>query len=268
MPKFARSKAEMVVAGVIPIDRLTDMRAPVESLATRVGRGQAEDAYGLRLPPPPPHLPANTPPTAAQLLRAYALLRGWTAGSGLPDESRAGRQMLKDYTSGKLLNCTLPPGTYPPMYIPFVHDPVTLQPLQPPSAPVRAPAAGGQAATSSPQTGVGAPGLAPQASMDSVGAASTSTAGGSAVVATGQAPVVLDEADLDLLMGGELGGAGGGVGLLPGAQSKTRRADHKFHKKAARSKGTRGEERAEGGYDGAAMTTGRKGGLVRVVGGW
>lgn len=40
MPKFARSKAEMVVAGVIPIDRLTDIRAPVDSLAARVGRKQ------------------------------------------------------------------------------------------------------------------------------------------------------------------------------------------------------------------------------------
>jgi hypothetical protein len=40
MPKFARSKAQMVAAGVIPIDRLTDMRGPVEVLAQRVGRQQ------------------------------------------------------------------------------------------------------------------------------------------------------------------------------------------------------------------------------------
>jgi large subunit GTPase 1 len=40
MPKFAASRAEMVIAGVIPIDRLTDMRGPVGELAARVGRPQ------------------------------------------------------------------------------------------------------------------------------------------------------------------------------------------------------------------------------------
>ncbi len=40
MPKFARSKAEMVAAGVIPIDRLTEIRSPVEVVAERCGRGQ------------------------------------------------------------------------------------------------------------------------------------------------------------------------------------------------------------------------------------
>ncbi|GFH16750.1 CP-type G domain-containing protein [Haematococcus lacustris] len=46
MPKFARSKADMVVAGVIPIDRLTEMRSPIEIMSQRVGRAQ-ERAEGL-----------------------------------------------------------------------------------------------------------------------------------------------------------------------------------------------------------------------------
>ena len=41
---------------------------------------------------------------------AFAVLRGWTVGHGLPDESRAGRQLLKDYTAGKLVHCLMPPG--------------------------------------------------------------------------------------------------------------------------------------------------------------
>jgi len=40
LPKFARSRAEMVAAGVIPIDRLTDIRGPVEVLAARCEREQ------------------------------------------------------------------------------------------------------------------------------------------------------------------------------------------------------------------------------------
>lgn len=37
---------------MIPIDRLTDVRAPVEAVAQRVGRPQLERVYGLRLPLP------------------------------------------------------------------------------------------------------------------------------------------------------------------------------------------------------------------------
>ncbi len=39
-------------AGVIPIDRLTDVRAPVEAVARRVGRRQLESVYGVHLPAP------------------------------------------------------------------------------------------------------------------------------------------------------------------------------------------------------------------------
>ncbi len=51
------------------------------------------------------------PPTSAELLRAVALARGWVVGNGLPDEARAGRLLLKDYTAGKLIYCEQPPNT-------------------------------------------------------------------------------------------------------------------------------------------------------------
>ena len=47
--------------------------------------------------------------------------------------------------------------------------------------------------------------------------------------------------------------------------SKPRRPDYKFQKKPVRTKGSRGK--ADDGtavYDGAAFTTGKRGGLVRV----
>ena len=50
-------------------------------------------------------------PTSAELLRAVALARGWVVGNGLPDEARAGRLLLKDYTFGKLIYCEQPPNT-------------------------------------------------------------------------------------------------------------------------------------------------------------
>jgi large subunit GTPase 1 len=131
LPKYAQSKAEMVAAGVIPIDRLTDVRAPVQVVADRCGPSQIADVYGIRLPgavPPPPSqqqqqrrqqqgqaeeaaaaAPAapeasssgqQGPAAAAGKLLAQVVLgtlaaaRGWTAGGGLPDEvgCRAGGQ--------------------------------------------------------------------------------------------------------------------------------------------------------------------------------
>jgi hypothetical protein len=63
-------------------------------------RRQLEAVYGFRLPRPAPHEAPDRPPTAAELLRAFAIIRGWVAGSGLPDETKAGRQILKDYVGG------------------------------------------------------------------------------------------------------------------------------------------------------------------------
>ncbi len=54
------------------------------------------------------------PPTAAELLRAVAAARGWVVGNGLPDEARAGRLLLRDYTAGKLLFCEWPPPPFGP----------------------------------------------------------------------------------------------------------------------------------------------------------
>jgi hypothetical protein len=45
--------------------------------------------------------------------------------------THTGRQLLRDYTAGKLLHCTLPPN-HPSgsnAYVPGIHDPVTLRPL-------------------------------------------------------------------------------------------------------------------------------------------
>jgi len=112
-PSFSDSRAEMVAAGVLPIDRLTDVVAPIDVVARRVPRAQLESVYAMRLPRPQPHEDPKRAPTGRELLRAYAATRGLTAGGGLPDETRAGRAILKDYTSGKLLFCEWPPGEAP-----------------------------------------------------------------------------------------------------------------------------------------------------------
>jgi hypothetical protein len=97
---------------------------------------------------------------------------------------------------------------------------------------------------------------------DDAAAASGSAAAGFAAAAaaaagtTGGDAVYLDPADLDLLE--SLNMAGG--------KAQPKRPEHKFHKKAVRSKGNRGQAQDGGGYDGAQLAYGKKGGVVRVAG--
>ena len=54
------------------------------------------------------------------------------------------------------------------------------------------------------------------------------------------------------------------LGVAAGAP-RARRPEYKLHKKAARSKGTRGRaDDGDAAYDGAAVGYGKRGGLVRV----
>ncbi|CAI6000396.1 unnamed protein product [Closterium sp. NIES-65] len=109
-PSFASSRSEMVAAGVLPVDRITDQRGPVEVVARKVPRAALESIYGLTFPPPPAHERPDRPPKAVEILKAYARSRGHVVSSGLPDETRAARIILKDYLSGKLPHFELPPG--------------------------------------------------------------------------------------------------------------------------------------------------------------
>lgn len=45
----------MYSAGVIPIDRLTNVRAPIEVVVRKAGVRALQDAYHVRLPRPVPH---------------------------------------------------------------------------------------------------------------------------------------------------------------------------------------------------------------------
>lgn len=107
MPRFAKSKADMVAAGVIPIDRLTDFIEPVDVIASRIKKEQLEAVYGMKIKQHTAHV---AHPLARSLLYSIAASRGWSGPGGLPDVTRAGRKLLKDYVDGKVLACKAPPG--------------------------------------------------------------------------------------------------------------------------------------------------------------
>jgi hypothetical protein len=90
----------MVCCGVIPIDNLRDVKAPMELVAKRIPQEMFEKVYKIQLP---------TKYTASELLQVYSAYKGYVTGNGLPDENKAARTMLKDYNSGKLLFVHLRP---------------------------------------------------------------------------------------------------------------------------------------------------------------
>lgn len=110
-PSFSSSRYEMVASGVLPVDRMTEHREAVQVVANKVPRQVFENIYNIKLPKPKSYEPQSRPPTAAELLRSYCSARGHVASSGLPDETRAARQILKDYIDGKIPHFELPPET-------------------------------------------------------------------------------------------------------------------------------------------------------------
>ncbi|XP_039014253.1 GTPase LSG1-2-like [Hibiscus syriacus] len=108
-PSFSSSRYEMIASGVLPIDRMTQHREAVQVVANRVKRHIIEDVYKIKLPKPKPYESQSRPPLASEFLRAYCASRGYVASSGLPDETRTARQILKDYIDGKLPHYETPP---------------------------------------------------------------------------------------------------------------------------------------------------------------
>lgn len=109
-PNFATTKAELVCAGVLPIDQLREYTGPAGLVARRVPQAFLEALYGMKIHPRPMEEGGTGILTSEEILRAYATARGFsTQGLGQPDESRAARYILKDYVKGKILYCHPPP---------------------------------------------------------------------------------------------------------------------------------------------------------------
>ena len=114
-PNFATTKAELVCAGVLPIDQLREYTGPAGLVARRIPQPFLEALYGMKIHPRPVEEGGTGVLTSEEILRAYATARGFsTQGLGQPDESRAARYILKDYVKGKIL-FTHPPPVDPPL---------------------------------------------------------------------------------------------------------------------------------------------------------
>ena len=100
-PSFTSSKADMLVNGIYPIDKLTDYHSAIHLIIKRIpSKILSNYYYNLNLP---------DIYSAKQFLQILANKRGFFTGNGLPDEAKAAKMVLKDYVSGKLLYCYLRP---------------------------------------------------------------------------------------------------------------------------------------------------------------
>ena len=108
-PRFADSRASMVVSGVLPIEKLAnDVRAPLNIIASHFRKEYLSRFYHVTLESEE-GLPSWRV-SGKQLAEAYAVVRGLILMGGRADEMKSGRKILKDYIDGKLCYCHPPPG--------------------------------------------------------------------------------------------------------------------------------------------------------------
>ncbi|EWM29579.1 lsg1p [Nannochloropsis gaditana] len=122
-PSFVATTADMVCAGVLPINQLREHMAPVELLCRRLPGPLLRRAYGLKEQTKDgeetPALASAKESggsssgceTARTFLGDLCGARGyWTQGSGVADVNRAARMVLRDYVEGRLVYSHPPPG--------------------------------------------------------------------------------------------------------------------------------------------------------------
>ena len=229
-PKFADSRAEMVANGVLPIHTLQEIRGPADAIIRLFSRRALEKYFSVRLPLPRVGEDPRRPPTAAEALRGIALSRGFVVQGGRPDETRAGRLLLTDFTDGKLLHCTLPPGVRPEVFQGATGDDAVFS------------------AGAGSTTGISAS-AGPSASASGSPAGPTvASPGGS-----GRSGATYEQ-DLSLMR--EL--------QEEKLKKERRRPDYKFKKKPSRSKGSRGQWKETGEGDGSGFAVGKRGGILRA----
>ncbi|KAK4530669.1 hypothetical protein CCYA_CCYA05G1526 [Cyanidiococcus yangmingshanensis] len=109
-PQWVHSRAELICAGVIPIDHTGDLTEAVQLICSRFSAATLARHYGLQLPR---KLAGSAHEEkrwqARAFLDALAAARGFRTAHDLTDQQRAARLVLKDYVRGDLLYVHWPP---------------------------------------------------------------------------------------------------------------------------------------------------------------
>lgn len=95
-PSFTFSKADLVINGIMPIDKIVDYLVPVQIIIYNIPRHILEAKYGIKLP---------DLYSSSQFLQVVALKHGFLTGRSIASEAKVAKIILKDYVSGSLLYC-------------------------------------------------------------------------------------------------------------------------------------------------------------------
>jgi len=105
LPSIVSSKAEMICNGVLPIQNLVEYLNAIMYVLREVPIEILRRVYKL----PEIKLDAEVSASnARELLQIYSATRGYHTGSGLPDEAKAAKIILKDYVEGRIPHFRLP----------------------------------------------------------------------------------------------------------------------------------------------------------------
>jgi len=109
-PSFVSNRAEMVVAGVLPVDEMRQHYPPVTLVCQRIPRLVLERKYGIKIALPGMADDPTRPPHARELLDSLCHMRGYMASTHAgPDHPRGSRLVLKEFLAGDLLYVHAPP---------------------------------------------------------------------------------------------------------------------------------------------------------------
>merc|ERR1712217_361472 len=114
------TKAHLAINGTVPLDEIKDCIPPMRLVVHKIGIPKLLETYGLtqaslkdgveRLGED--NLESEDP--ARAFLAAFAADRRHWLRFGVPDEHWAGRRVLRDFCSGELLHCEVPPNAAAP----------------------------------------------------------------------------------------------------------------------------------------------------------
>ena len=105
LPSIVSSKAEMTCNGVLPIHNIVEYLNAVMYVLREVPIEIIRRVYKL------PEIIIDAEVSASnarELLQIYSATRGYHTGSGVPDEAKAAKIILKDYVEGRIPHFRLP----------------------------------------------------------------------------------------------------------------------------------------------------------------
>jgi large subunit GTPase 1 len=95
-PSFTFSKADLVINGIMPIDKIIEWLTPIQLVIFNIPKHVLEHHYKIILP---------DLYSSSQFLQVFSLKFNYLTGRSLPDEAKSAKIVLKDYTAGHLLYC-------------------------------------------------------------------------------------------------------------------------------------------------------------------